>query len=282
MAKRTRSSAQPTKPLVKAPVRVGVLNASAVVGELRRMHEEAEDPSVERMPADEEVFGALLYAEKQAHALQTQPLDVQQAAALKRVQLWEFLREQAEIHQSRAIEDARNAGAQWAQLAPALAVVAPSAAYNKAKRLKAIELTDETPQARQVRRTPEAVLKAERRLILEQAAERRAQEAAQKRHQLLVPVADRLLNQRDGLVPDEDVDYWLEEIEMVLPNCHTPLQMVSLHRYLQAAVRALSKVEQRTARPVSLTDGARLALSAAAEFLGQEQTDGLGSPVMGR
>jgi hypothetical protein len=282
MAKRTRSSAQPTKPLVKAPVRVGSLDAPAIVGELRRMHEEAEDPLVERMPADEELFGALLYAEKQAHALQAQPLDVRKAAAMKRVQLWEFLREQAEVHQSRAIEDARNAGAQWAQLAPALAVVAPSAAYNKAKRLKAIELTDETPQARPVRRTPEAVLKAERRLILEQAAERRAQEAAQRRHQLLVPVADRLLNQRDGLVPDEDADYWFEEIETVLPNCRTPLQMVSLHRYLQAAVRALSKVEQRTARPVSLTDGARLALSAAAEFLNQERTDEVGSPAMGR
>ncbi|MGW1189177.1 hypothetical protein [Streptomyces sp. NPDC002559] len=232
------------------------------------------------MPADEELFGALLYMEKQAHALQARPLDVRKAAAMKRVQLWEFLREQAEVHQSRAVEDARNAGAQWAQLAPALAVVAPSAAYNKAKRLKAIELTDETPQARPVRRTPEAVLRAERRLILEQAAERRAQEAAQRRHQLLVPVADRLLNQRDGLVPDEDAEYWFEEIETVLPNCRTPLQMVSLHRYLQAAVRALSKVEQRTARPVSFTEGARLALSAATEFLNEERTDEVGSSLL--
>jgi hypothetical protein len=245
-----------------------VLDAAVVVGELRQIHENAEDPEVEQMPADDELYGALLYAEKQAHTLRGQPLEVRRAAALKRVQLWEYLREQTELHQVRAVDDARGAGAQWVQLAPVLAVGAPSAAYNKAKRLRASTLTDETPQPRPVRRTPEAVLKAERRLMEEQAAERRAQEEAQRRHALLVPIAGRLLEQRDGLTLEDDADYWLEEIEAVLPNCRTPLQMLSLNRYLAAAVRALSKVEQRTARPAARTDEARLALSAAAEFLG--------------
>lgn len=162
MKKRARSSARPTNPLVKPPVRIGSLDAAAVVAELRQQHENAEDPAVERMPADDELFGALLYVEKHAQALSKQPAEVQRAAALKRVQLWEYLREQTELHQARAVEDARSAGAQWIQLAPALAVGAPSAAYNKAKRLKAVELVDETPLAKQVRRTPEAVLKAER------------------------------------------------------------------------------------------------------------------------
>nr|BFD87966.1 hypothetical protein StreXyl84_73670 [Streptomyces sp. Xyl84] len=267
MAKRVRKPTRPTKPLVKPPVRIGSLDAAMLVGELRQLHENAEDPDVERMPADDELYGALLYAEKHTDALRGQSLDVRRDAALKRVRLWEYLKEQSELHQVRAVDDAREAGAHWEQLAPALAVNAPSAAYNKAKRLRASTLTDETPAARPVRRTPEAVLQAERRLALEQAAERRAQEEAEKRHALLVPVAGRLLEQRDGLVLGEDADYWFEEIEAVLPHCRTPLQMVSLNRYLDAAVRALAKQEQQTARPVALTDEARLALGAAAEFL---------------
>ncbi|MEU5088365.1 hypothetical protein [Streptomyces sp. NPDC021356] len=273
MAKRVRKSTRPTKPLVKAPVRIGSLDAVALVGELRQIHENAEDPDVERMPADDELYGALLYAEKHTDALRTQPPEARRAAALKRVQLWEYLREQSESHQARAVDDAREAGAHWEQLAPALAVNAPSAAYNKAKRLRASTLTDETPQAQPVRRTPEAVLKAERRIVLEQSAERRAQEEAQKRHELLVPVAGRLLEQRDGLVLDEDADYWFEEIAAVLPHCRTPLQMVSLHRYLDAAVRALAKQERQTGRNAALTDGARLALTAAADFLKAAKTE---------
>ncbi|MEW2512984.1 hypothetical protein [Streptomyces sp. NPDC046870] len=266
MKKRVRSASRPTKPLLKPPMRIGSLDAPAVVGELRKMHEDAEDPDVERMPADDELFGALVYAEKHVQALRGQSPEVQRAAALKRVQLWEYLREQTEVHQARAVDDARRAGAQWIELAPALAVGAPNAAYNKAKRLKAVQLMDGTPQAHPVRRTPEAVLDAERRIALEEAAERRAQEAAQRRHELLVPVATRLLEQRESLRCYEDADYWFEEIEAVLPHCQTPLQMVSLNRYLDAALRALFKVEKRTGRSPALTEEARLALDAAVEL----------------
>ncbi|WP_258314559.1 hypothetical protein [Streptomyces sp. Act143] len=266
MKKRARSAARPTNPLVRAPMRIGTLDAAAVVAELRQTHEEAEDPDVELMPADEELFGALLYLEKHARALSKQPPAVQRAAALKRVQLWEYLREQTELHQARAVDDARGAGAQWIQLAPVLAVGAASAAYNKAKRLKAAGLIDDPSSGHHVRRTPEAVLEAERRLARAEAAERRAQEEAQRRHALMVPVATRLLEQREALVRDEDTDYWLEEIEAVLPHCRTPLQMVSLKRYLDAALRSLTKLEQQSARSVALTDEARLALAAAVEL----------------
>ncbi|MFF4902820.1 hypothetical protein [Streptomyces sp. NPDC001068] len=263
MTKRAGSAGRPTKPLLKAPVRIGSVDARAVVGELRQLHEDAEDPDVERMPADDELFGALLYVEKHAHALRRQTPEVQRAAALRRVQLWEYVREQVDVHQMHAVDDARQAGAQWIELAPVLAVNAPSAAYNKAKRLKAVELTDETPQARPLRRTPEAVLRAERRIASERAAERQAQEVAQLRHELLVPVVERLLEQRESFESDEDIDYWWEEIEAVLPHCQTPLQMVSLRRYLDAVLRALAKIEKRTARPVALSEEALLALAAA-------------------
>lgn len=267
MARRSRKSHSPTKPLVRPPFRIGMVDARAVVGELRQLHEDAEDPSVERMPADDEVYGALLYAEKHLGSLSRLPPERQKEAALKRVQLWEYLREQADAHQSRAVADARAAGAEWAELAPVLAVKAPSAAYNKALRLKAAELTENASDGGPVRRTPEAVIRAERHLARQQEAEQRAQEAARERHHLLVPVARGLLEHRDGLVLDEDVEYWLDEVEEVMPSCATPTQMISLNRYLDAAVRAMGKLEQRTARPVATTHQARLALSAAVEFL---------------
>jgi DMSO/TMAO reductase YedYZ molybdopterin-dependent catalytic subunit len=152
-----------------------------------------------------------------------------------------------------------------------MAVGAPNAAYNKAKRLKAVELVDETSPTHPVRRTPEAVVRAERRLAAEEAAERRAQERAQRRHEFLVPVATGLLEHRDALLRDDDVDYWLEEIEAVLAHCQTPLQMMSLHRYLDAALRALAKLEKQAARSVARTEEARLAVAAAVELQRRQQ-----------
>ncbi|MFD3488835.1 hypothetical protein [Streptomyces sp. NPDC058665] len=82
-----------------------------------------------------------------------------------------------------------------------------------------------------------------------------------------MPVAERLLTHQEGLTLDEDAEYWLGEMAAVLPNCRTPTQMVSLNRYLDATVRALRKIERRTASPVAITDDARLAYAAATEFL---------------
>ncbi|MFI8194680.1 hypothetical protein ACIF8T_39275 [Streptomyces sp. NPDC085946] len=248
---------------------IGKIDVVAVVGELRQLHEEAEDPSIERMPADEEVYSALLYAEKHADALRRLTPQQQKRGALLRIRLWEYLRERADVHQARAVAEARAAGAHWAELAPALAVKAPSAAYNKAKRLQAAVLAEKPHDAGQVRRTPEAVIQAERRIAHQQEAERRAQEAIQRRHHLLVPVAQRLLEHRTGLVLDDDAEYWLDEVAEVLPHCSTTTQMVGLNRYLSAVVRALKKLEQRTACPVTTTDEARLALAAAVEFLAE-------------
>jgi hypothetical protein len=42
--------------------------------------------------------------------------------------------------------------------------------------------------------------------------------------------------------------------------------MMSLSRYLDAALRALSNLEKRTARSAALTEGARLALAAAVQL----------------
>ncbi|MFI8221477.1 hypothetical protein [Streptomyces sp. NPDC085932] len=266
MPRHSRKPFSPTNPLVRKPVRIGKITAAAAVAELRQLHEAAEDPYVERMPAPDEVYSSLLYAERHAEALRVLPLERRKAAALIRIRLWEYLRERADVHQARAVADARVMRTEWAELAPALAVKAPSAAYNKAKRLLAAALADASPDAPPVRRTPEAVVEVERRITRQREADERAAEAARKQHHLLVPVAQRLLENRPGLVLDEDAEYWLDELAEVLPNCSTPTQMLGLARYLSAAVRALTKLERNRAQPVARTDEARLALSAAADI----------------
>lgn len=265
MARPSQKQAAPTKPLLKQPVRIGNFDTAAVIGELRQLHEDADDENIGQMPADEELFRALLHLESHAGALKNQ--QAQRKAAIARVRLWEYLREQADLHQSKAIEHARAAGAEWSDLVPALAVRAPSAAYNKAKRLQASVLAATSPSERPVRRTPEAVREAERQAAARAAAERRAQEESERRHALLAPIAQRLLQHRDGLDDHDDVTFWLDQIALVLPDCRTPTQVVSLDTYVTAAVRELRKIERNAARPVATTDSARLAYEAAIELV---------------
>ncbi|MFE0923412.1 hypothetical protein ACFW24_37555 [Streptomyces nigra] len=264
MPRPPRKPGAPTKPLLKRPVRIGTLDTAALIGELRQLHEDAEDPSISRMPADEELFGALLYLEANASALKTEA--ARRTAATKRVLLWEYVREQADLHQSKAIEHARVAGTEWAELAPALAVKASSAAYNKARRLQAEVLAAMSRSTQAIRRTPEAVREAERLAAIRAAAERHAEEEAARRHTLLAPVAQRLITYRSSLDDDDDVTFWLDQIEALLPDCRTPTQLVSLQKYVEAAVRELRKAERGGALSAATAD-AQSAYRAAASLL---------------
>ncbi|MDQ1051896.1 hypothetical protein [Streptomyces sp. V4I2] len=265
MARSVRRPTPPTKPLLKAPVRIRHLDTPAVIGQLRQLHEQAADENVDRMPADEELFGALLYLEAHAGALKS--VEARRASAIERVRLWEYLRQQTEVHQSRAVEDARAARAEWAELASALAVNVPSAAYNKALRLRAAALTNPADPSLPVRRTPEAVLLAERQAAAQAAATRRAEEEASRRHALMAPVARRLLEHRAALDDDDNVTFWLDQIEAVLPHCETPTQFVSLRIYVEAVVRELRKTGLTTS-PSEAGEDAIAAIAAAAELVG--------------
>ncbi|WP_331736785.1 hypothetical protein OG426_55370 (plasmid) [Streptomyces canus] len=262
MARHARKQAAPTKPLLKRPVRIGNLSPAAIVRELRKLHENAEDENISRMPADDELFQALIYLETHAGALKEER--ARRTAAVQRVKLWEYLREQADLHQAKAIEHARAAGAEWADLVPALAVNTPSAAYNKAKRMQAAAFTDASSGDWPIRRTPEAVREAELAAQARALAERRAEQEAARRHALLAPVAQRLIDHRAGLDDEGDVTFWLDQIAAVLPSCRTPTQLVSLETYVEAVVRELKKAERTSGRSaVSTTDG-QLAYQAAA------------------
>ncbi|GGN46341.1 hypothetical protein [Streptomyces fuscichromogenes] len=263
MARSPRKPVAPTKPLLKSPVRIGKLDTKAIIGELRQLHEDAEDESVGLMPADEELFGALLHLEANAGALKSE--EARRKAAIKRVMLWEYLREQADLHQAKAIEQARADGIEWADLVPALAVNAPSAAYNKAKRLQAAVLTEASQGDPPVRRTPEAVRDAKRQAAARAAVQRRAEAEAARRHAALAPVAQRLLDHRAGLDDDEDVSYWLDQVAAVLPSCQTPTQLVSLQTYMEAVVRELRRKQRETGKAAASTPEALLAYAMAAE-----------------
>ncbi|MGW6793217.1 hypothetical protein [Streptomyces chartreusis] len=245
-------------------MRIGHLDTPALIGELRQLHEDAEDQNISRMPADEELFGALLYLEANTNALKTET--ARRTAATKRVLLWEYVREQADLHQAKAVEHARIAGTEWADLAPALAVKAPSAAYNKARRLQAEVLAAMSRTTRPVRRTPEAVREAERLAAIRIAAERHAEEEAARKHTLLAPVAQRLIAYRSSLDDDDDVTFWLDQIEALLPDCYTPTQLLSLQKYVEAAVRELKKAERQGALSTATAD-AQSAYRAAASLL---------------
>ncbi|WP_145881896.1 hypothetical protein [Streptomyces sp. BK340] len=263
MPSRRKKAVSPAKPLVRPGIRIGSLDAAAIIGELRQLHEEAADPEIDRMPDSSEIFKALVYLEQHAGALKD--AQMRREAAIKRASLWQYIRERAEIHQAKAVVDARASGAQWIELMPALAVKSPSAAYNKATRLRAAALTDhgEPP----VRRTPEAVLQTEQKIKARAAAARRAAEEAALRHELLVPVAHRLLQCRTDLVEDEDVEFWCDQIEAVLPHCETATQIVSLQTYLEALVRSLRRIQSHAQTPVGSTSETHAAFAAAMELL---------------
>ncbi|MFE7778515.1 hypothetical protein ACFU5O_32480 [Streptomyces sp. NPDC057445] len=231
------------------------------MGELREMYERA--GTADGMPEDNELYGALIWMEKNVNILDAAKEEARRAAALKRVLLWQYLREQIDRHQLQAVDHARSAGAEWTQLASPLSVGAASAAYNKTQRMRTSSLTDSTLDGKPVRRTPEAVAQAQRRIAAAERAERRREDGARRVHVLTERIARQLLEHRADIIQDGEVTDWLDEVAAVLVDCRTPTQQVSLATYVAATVRALKQVEQRTARPAATTEEARLVIAAA-------------------
>lgn len=240
---------------------MGPIDTTATIRELRSMYEKA--GTADGMPADDELYAALLWVGQNARILDAATKEVRRSAALKRAALWQYLRDQIDEHQLRAVDDARTAGAEWTDLAPPLAVNAASAAYNKTQRMRTAVLNDPALDGRRVRRTPEAAALAKRRIEAAARAERRRTEQANKRHTLTLRVARQLLTHREDLIQDEDVNDWLDEITAVIDDCHTPTRQLSLATYVAALVRAMTAAERRTAMSATGTHESRAAFAAA-------------------
>lgn len=63
-------------------------------------------------------------------------------AAVLRAKLWQYLREQADAGQLKAIEHGRAAGMPWHHFVEALCVTSKQGAYQKAQRLKAEQVRE--------------------------------------------------------------------------------------------------------------------------------------------
>lgn len=258
-------------PLRRVPTTAGETDPAALLGELTAAYAAV---GARDMPDD--VLGGLRYAER--HQVLVVDPEAALQAALVRVRLWEYLRKESlelvDRHQVRAVDAARAAGAEWADLAEPLAVRAASSAATKTKRMRAVDLTDEA--GRRLRRTPEAVDAALAFLAEQKVAALRREAAEQRRRALVTRIATNLLAHRVELAVDEEVAYWLEETATVLADCHTPTQVVSLATYVTAAVRHLQRHEQLTGRPAAVTTAAADAYEAALS-LSQETRAGEGA-----
>ncbi|MGA5819985.1 hypothetical protein ACPC54_19235 [Kitasatospora sp. NPDC094028] len=259
---RSTSRAKAVAPLLKTPVQLALINPGALVRELRDFHEE--HGSADSMPDDSELYGALLWTERHAADLRRAPDAVRQRAALVRVRLWQHLREQLDRHQLAAVDDARAAGVEWAELVEPLAVRAPNAAYNRAARMRAASMA--TPDGQPIRRTPEALAKAQAEVERELRETRRREATAAGLHVLVYAVASRLVACRQQLPDDENLQDWLDEVEITLTDCATPAQQARLHRYVAATTRAFRLLTRERLGSLTMTAEASAAVAAAEEL----------------
>ncbi|MET8605298.1 hypothetical protein ABZV92_17335 [Streptomyces rubiginosohelvolus] len=89
---------------------------------MRELHELDGDPAYERFPASEELFRMLEHAQTWAGKLkhpEDSLVNVVGEVTVWRPTLWQFLREQADAEQLKAIDDGRAVGVRWAHSAEA-------------------------------------------------------------------------------------------------------------------------------------------------------------------
>jgi len=120
--------AQSKKPRPKRPaIRLGGINTVALVDRLRELYQAGDDPEFELFPASDELLLVLRHAERTTGELrvdtaQVDPKDVMGEAAIIRTKLWQYLREQADAGQLKAIEAGRAFGVLWHRFNEALCV----------------------------------------------------------------------------------------------------------------------------------------------------------------
>ncbi|MGW1507349.1 hypothetical protein ACWCQW_55000 [Streptomyces mirabilis] len=226
---------------------------------LRELHELGGDPAYERFPASEELFLVLEHAQTWAGKLR-QPRDslinVVGEAAVLRAKLWQYLREQADSGQLKAIEDGRAVGVPWHHFTEALCVTSKQGAYQKARRLKAEQVREPGE-----RRTPDVAREHEERALL-LVQERRFPVARQ--------IGRLLLEHRDSIVLDQWATYWLCEIAETIDDRDDPAKRARFTGWVESFVRAVHSHARQRTQPSTTTEEARRVLALATEFTFQE------------
>lgn len=261
------------RPAVKPlPKGAGQIDPHAAVDRLRELHEAAGDREVERFPASEELWSALLYTDRRAGALGAQACG---EAAVLRALLWRYVMEQAEAFQLRAVEHGREAGVEWSGFCEALGVESPQGAYQRARRLKAAQVRSRPGE----RRSPEFARDHEERLAEEERERRIRQSAELRRFEEVRQTCQLLLEHRDGLVLDDAANEWVSELAHVLADRRTPAEQAALIVYLRQTVDEIHQLARRTNRPSSSTPEAHRALKQATDLVHQPALPGPRRPA---
>lgn len=248
-------------------MRLGTVDTAGIADRLRELHRLGGDPQLERFPDVSEVFGVLRHAERMASELRQpprEPVNVVGEAALLRARLWQYLREQADAGQLRAVEDGRAAGVSWEEFAGPLCVASKQGAYQKARRLKA-----EQVRGPGERRAPEVAREHEERAVAEARAERARVVDQEARFPVAQRVGRRLLKHREGLVVADWSEYWLEQIAETIEDRDTAVRRANFVGWVEAFVRHIHQLAREEGRPAATSEGARRALELATEFVQQ-------------
>ncbi|MEJ8632364.1 hypothetical protein [Streptomyces sp. MS2.AVA.5] len=252
----------------RPPIRLGRIAPTTLTARLRELHELGGDPELERFPDLGELYLVLQHAQRIASGLKQpvdHPVNVRGEAALLRAKLWQYLREQADAGQLRAIEAGRQAGVPWEHFTEALCVASKQGAYQKARRLKAEEV-----RVGNERRSPEVARAHEDRAVAEERAERARILTQERRFPLAQRVARQLLEHRAGLVVATWSQYWLEEISETVDDRISAGERANFTGYVESFVRSVRQLALERGTQPATTDGARQALELAVQFVSQE------------
>ncbi|MET8682326.1 hypothetical protein ABZW18_33380 [Streptomyces sp. NPDC004647] len=237
MASKVKKS-RPKRPAI----RLGEVNTTALVDQLRELHKAAGPPEFERFPASDELVLVLKHAERVAGKLavdtsKVDPKDVIGQAAVIRAKLWQYLHEQADAGQLKAIETGRAAGVAWDVFREALCVGTGHGAQQKAQRLKAeqVRRPDEP-------RTPQTARDHEEKELAEQHEQRDRIAADLPRFTRAQGICRQLFEHRDGLVVGGMSAYWLNDIAEQIDRRETDLEKANLVRFLGSFVHAIHQL----------------------------------------
>jgi hypothetical protein len=253
-------------PRPKRPaIRLGQIDTGHLVRRLRELHELGEDPALERFPDDDELWLVLQHTQRWAprlHQPPQAPVNIAAEVALIRVTLWQYLREQADSGQLRAIQDGRSAGVSWDNLTGPLCVATRQGAYQRTRRLVAEQVREPGE-----RRNPGVARQHEERVAAEARAERSQITVQDRRFPEAQRVARQLLEHREGLALDEWAEYWLDEIAETIDNRDDAAKRARFTGWVESCIRAVHSHAQASGEPAATTEGARCALALGSALL---------------
>ncbi|MGI5292900.1 hypothetical protein ACQEVF_57650 [Nonomuraea polychroma] len=231
---------------------------------LYQLHVDADDPQRYLWPDEHDSISILEYASTHHQALHppsSEHTARQQQAALRLI-LIRHLRHQLERAELKAIDDARDAGTEWEDIAPLLGVAYPGSAANRRERLRAAVGNPEGERTPAVGRKVHQ--KQQRAAERARRAEQRAAAAFTRSYSHVKAVATELLDVRRELALNEDAKEYLDSVEDILiAESPTPMRQRSVSSYLRLAAAEIRRHAVGQGAAAARTEAAQQALDAA-------------------